>query len=123
MREVAVTEGDKVAAQIQFGYAVNGYGMGDLVEAIADAGESDVDELVKEYDERYTVAPKLRKGGAKRDSLREAARIELGLRGFSDGGGGAGVHGHVRGFAWGGAIAGIAGAAADGGGVRFRGGR
>ena len=82
MREVAVTEGDKVAAQIQFGYSVNGFGVGDLVEAIHSATEKQIDSLVAEYDAAYTVAPKLRKGGGMRPSLRQAAQIELGLRSF-----------------------------------------
>ena len=53
MRQVAVTEGDKVAAQRQFGYAVNGYGVGDLVATIARASDADVDRRVKEYSELY----------------------------------------------------------------------
>jgi L-arabinose isomerase len=82
MREVAVTEGDKVAAQIQFGYSVNGYGVGDLVEAINSAKEKQIDQLAAEYDASYTVVPKLRKEGGMRNSLRRAAQIELGLRSF-----------------------------------------
>jgi L-arabinose isomerase len=82
MREVAVTEGDKVAAQIQFGYSVNGYGVGDLVKAVNKATDHEVARLVKEYEARYAVAPKLLKDQARRDSLREAARIEVGLRAF-----------------------------------------
>ena len=82
MREVAVTEGDKVAAQMQFGYSVNGYGVGDLVRYVKDVAESQVDRLVQEYDASYKVAPKLRRNGPMRQSLREAARLELGLRGF-----------------------------------------
>jgi L-arabinose isomerase len=87
MREVAVTEGDKVEAQIQFGYAVNGYGVGDLVEAINAIGDSEIDRLVAEYDERYQVAAEIQPGGAQRDDLREAARAELGLRAFLEQGG------------------------------------
>ncbi|WCJ58406.1 L-arabinose isomerase [Fontisphaera persica] len=82
MREVAVTEGDKVAAEIQFGYSVNGYGVGDLVARVRAAKESEVDALLEEYEAAYTVAPALRKNGAQRASLREAARIEAGLRAF-----------------------------------------
>jgi len=82
MREVAVTEGDKVEAQIQLGYSVNGYGVGDLVEAIDAIGDGQIDELVAEYDERYLVAVEMQAGGLRRDDLREAARAELGLRGF-----------------------------------------
>src|SRR5581483_7933101 len=87
MREVAVTEGDKVAAQIQFGYSVNGYGVGDLVKCIKAGSDKQVEGLVQEYEHSYTVAPALRKNGAMRQSAVEAARIELGLRSFlSDGG-------------------------------------
>jgi L-arabinose isomerase len=82
MREVAVTEGDKVEAQIQLGYSVNGYGMGDLVEFVNSVTEADIDRLVAEYDDNYDVAKSLRPGGNQRQSLREAARIELGLRTF-----------------------------------------
>ena len=91
MREVAVTEGDKVSAQMQFGYSVNGYGVGDLVQRVRAAKEKEVDQIVAEYESSYIVAPKLRKNGAMRDSLREAARIELGLRLFL-------VEGDFKGF-------------------------
>ena len=76
MREVAVTEGDKVAAQIQFGYSVNGYGIGDLVKCVSAVTDREVDRLTKEYDATYKVAPALKTGGAKAASVREAARIE-----------------------------------------------
>jgi L-arabinose isomerase len=82
MREVAVTEGDKVAAQMQFGYSVNGYGVGDLVKCVNTATDREIDRLIAEYENAYAVAPKLRKTGAKRQSLRDAARIELGMRAF-----------------------------------------
>ncbi len=82
MREVAVTEGDKVSAQMQFGYSVNGYGVGDLVQRVNAATDKEVAQLVADYEARYTVAPKLRKNGPMRQSLREAARIEAGLRAF-----------------------------------------
>jgi len=68
MREVAVTEGDKVAAQVQFGYSVNGYGMGDLVKCVNAATDREIERLIAEYENGYTVAPKLRKTGAKRQS-------------------------------------------------------
>ncbi|MGP8200695.1 MAG: L-arabinose isomerase [Limisphaerales bacterium] len=82
MREVAVTEGDKVAAQIQFGYSVNGYGVGDLVKCVNQVSDSEIAGLIKEYEAAYKIAPKLRVGGALRGSMREAARIEAGLRAF-----------------------------------------
>lgn len=82
MRQVAVTEGDKVEAEIKFGYSVNGYGVGDLVKVIGEGSDSEVDLLVSEYEEKYHIVPALRKGGEKHPSLRESARIELGLRAF-----------------------------------------
>jgi L-arabinose isomerase len=82
MRDVAVTEGDKVDAQIRFGVSVNTYGVNDLVERVDASTDADVDKLVAEYDDTYAVAPELRSGGERRESLRYAARIELGLRTF-----------------------------------------
>ncbi|MBN1836449.1 MAG: L-arabinose isomerase, partial [Spirochaetales bacterium] len=82
MREVAVTEGDKVEAQIRFGYSVNGYALGDLVEAVSAVSDGEVEAQLKEYDERYAVAGELRAGGGKRRALADSARIELGLRRF-----------------------------------------
>jgi len=82
MRQVAVTEGDKVEAQIKFGYAVNGYGLGDVVKYVNAATDTEVDQLVAEYEGSYEVADKLKPNGAQRESLRDAARIELGLRAF-----------------------------------------
>lgn len=89
MRQVAVTEGDKVAAEQTFGYAVNGHGVGDLAARVAEVGTRDreIDSLCEEYEESYRVAPELRSGGDRHDSLRYAARLELGLRSFlTDGG-------------------------------------
>jgi L-arabinose isomerase len=82
MRQVAVTEGDKVAAQVQLGFSVNGYGVGDLAAAVDGVSDCDVDSLVQEYDDSYEVAQSLRQGGERRQSLRDAAQIELGLRAF-----------------------------------------
>ncbi|PWV56029.1 L-arabinose isomerase [Chitinophaga sp. S165] len=82
MRQVAVTEGDKVEAELQFGYSVNGYGVGDLVKFIKEIGDAAIGTLVQEYEQTYAVAAPLLKGGAQHNSLREAARIELGLRAF-----------------------------------------
>jgi L-arabinose isomerase len=86
MREVAVTEGDKVAAQIKLGYAVNGYGVGELVKYVQAATEAEIDRLMGEYDARYVVAEGLRSGGSQRQALREAARIEAGMRAFLEAG-------------------------------------
>ena len=87
MREVAVTEGDKVSAQMKFGFAVNGYGVGDLVKLVNEVSNQEVDALVREYADCYTMAGDLQKGGKRHKSVREAARIELGLRAFLVGGG------------------------------------
>jgi L-arabinose isomerase len=86
MRDVAVTEGDKVEAQLRFGVSVNTYGVNDLVAAVDTVADGDVDKLVAEYDERYRVDPQLRRGRSRHDSLRYAARIEIGLRGFLEAG-------------------------------------
>ncbi|CAG0958774.1 L-arabinose isomerase [Anaerolineales bacterium] len=86
MRDVAVTEGDKVQAQIQLGYDVYGYGVGDLVKAVKDASDADVDKMVKTYLDEYEVAPALKPGGDKHASLREGARIEVGMRNFLEAG-------------------------------------
>ncbi|MFH0759998.1 MAG: L-arabinose isomerase [Bacteroidota bacterium] len=82
MREVAVTEGDKVEAQLKFGWSVNGFAIGDLVKHVDAVSDSAISTLTAEYESRYNVAPALRKGGVKNESLREAARIEIGLRSF-----------------------------------------
>jgi L-arabinose isomerase len=87
MREVAVTEGDKVAAQLKLGFSVNGYGVGELVQFVNAITDAQIDRLVQEYDDTYTVAPDLRPGGGKRAALRESARIELGMRAFLEEGG------------------------------------
>jgi L-arabinose isomerase len=82
MRYVAVTEGDKVEAERRFGYAVNGYGVAELAEYVNAARDADVNRLVAEYDEQYAVAAPLRSGGKQRSALRDAARIEVGMRNF-----------------------------------------
>ena len=86
MREVAVTEGDKVEAQIRLGYDVYGYGIGDLVRCIKQVTDREAGQLVAEYDQCYNVAKPLRKDGRKRSSLKEAARIELGIKAFLESG-------------------------------------
>lgn len=86
MRYVAVTDGDKVEAEMKFGFSVNTYGIGDLVKTIGQVSENSVDTLVKEYDEKYKLADSLRKGKEQHNSLRDAARIELGLRTFLENG-------------------------------------
>jgi L-arabinose isomerase len=87
MREVAVTEGDKVEAQKQLGYAINGYAVGDVVAYINKVTDKKIDNLVTEYDATYKVAKDGKQGGPKRESVRQAARIELGMRAFLKDGG------------------------------------
>ena len=87
MRDVAVTEGDKVAAQMQLGFSVSGYGVGDLVKLIGDVSEASVAKLVKQYLESYIVVPELQAGGKRHAALMEGARIELGMRNFLEAGG------------------------------------
>jgi L-arabinose isomerase len=82
MRYVAVTEGDKVSAEARFGYSVNHHAVGDLVQHVNAASDAAVTKLCAEYEERYSVAAPLRKNGARHESLRDGARIELGLRSF-----------------------------------------
>ena len=87
MRQVAVTEGDKVEAQLRLGVSVNGYGVGDLARAVHEVTDAEVDALARDYEDRYDLVPVLREGGERRASLRDAARIEAGLRSFLDAGG------------------------------------
>jgi L-arabinose isomerase len=90
MRQVAVTEGDKVEAQARLGFAVNGYGVGELVDRVAAVTEPEVDGLVAEYADSYRLSPELGASGDRHAELRTAARIEVALRGFLvDGGFGA----------------------------------
>ncbi len=87
MRQVAVTEGDKVSAEMRFGFSVNGYGVGDLVERVNAVSEEQVDALIETYLSEYQVAPELRPGAERHPSLRDGARIEAGLRAFLEEGG------------------------------------
>jgi L-arabinose isomerase len=87
MRQVAVTEGDKVTAEARFGFSVNGYGVGDLVRQVDAVDESPITQLCEMYEENYRVAAPLRKGGKLHPSLRYSARLELGLQNFLEEGG------------------------------------
>lgn len=82
MREVAVTEGDKVEAQIKFGYSVNGYGIGELVKYVNQVSDSEIEKLISIYRDCYEVERAALPGGTHHESLREAARIEWGMRSF-----------------------------------------
>jgi L-arabinose isomerase len=87
MRYVAVTEGDKVEAELRLGFTVNTYGVSDLTDAVAQVSDGDVDQLAQRYQDDYDVEPELRPGGERHDSLREQARIELALRSLLEAGG------------------------------------
>ena len=87
MRHVAVTEGDKLEAQLRFGFSVNGYGVGDLVDSVRAVPAEDVERLLGDYEVSFELAPELTRTGARRDSLVEAARIEAGLRTLLEQGG------------------------------------
>jgi L-arabinose isomerase len=82
MRQVAVTDGDKVEAELRFGYSVNTHGVGDLVAVVNAVKEREIDGLVETYTREYKLAPALKSGGAKQQSLRDAAKIEIGIRKF-----------------------------------------
>ncbi|RPJ19017.1 MAG: L-arabinose isomerase [Chloroflexi bacterium] len=86
MRDVAVTEGDKVGAQILFGDDVYGYGVGELVRSVNEVSDSEIDQLVQSYLDEYEVPPALMPGGEKHASICEGARIEIGLRNFLNAG-------------------------------------
>lgn len=87
MREVAVTEGNKVSAHIQFGYTVDGYGLSSLVDEMKAVAENEVVDLVDEYSHSYHLENSLLSDGIHRQHLKDAARIELGLIRFLEGGG------------------------------------
>jgi L-arabinose isomerase len=82
MRNVAVTEGDKTEAELRFGVSVNTHGVNELVAAVDAVEEVAIDKVVAEYEEKYDVAPELRAGAERHDSLRYAARQEIALEGF-----------------------------------------
>ncbi|MEO7311392.1 MAG: L-arabinose isomerase [Chitinophagaceae bacterium] len=82
MRYVSVTDGDKVEAELKFGYSVNTYGIGDLVKVINETTDAQIDTLVQEYADTYTLVPSLLKGGDQHQSLREAAKQEIGMEAF-----------------------------------------
>jgi L-arabinose isomerase len=87
MRDVAVTEGDKVEAQQRFGVSVNTYSVNDLVARVDAVVAERITDLTALYEGEYSVVPALRRGGERHDALRYAARVELGLRDFLTEGG------------------------------------
>jgi L-arabinose isomerase len=82
MREVAVTEGDKVEAQIKFGWSINGFGVGDLVQRVNDVSDVELTELLDEYTELYQISSESITNNSTWESIREQARIELGMKAF-----------------------------------------
>lgn len=84
MREVAVTGGDRLEAQIRFGWSTNGYAVGDLVQRINEVSDAETDKVLEEYEASYALVPALRRGGAQREGLRDAARQEIGIKAFLD---------------------------------------
>ncbi len=79
MRFVAVTDGDKVSAQLQFGMSVENYGVNFLVDAVSKVSDADAEKLCDEYEKLYDVAAELKRGGARHDSLVYAAKQEIAL--------------------------------------------
>ena len=87
MRQVAVTEGDKVEAQIKLGWSVNGYGIGDLVQSMNEVGDDEVKALLNEYADLYSITKEGLSDGPVRDSIAYQAQIEIALRRFLEEGG------------------------------------
>ncbi len=87
MRYVAVTEGDKTEAELQFGVQVNTWGVNELADAVAEASDAQIAALIDEYLESYEVSPELLPGRERHQSLRDGAAIEVGLRSFLESGG------------------------------------
>jgi L-arabinose isomerase len=86
MREVAVTEGDKVEAQIKFGLSVNGYGVGDLAKVVNQVSDKEIDALVKVYIDTYDVAAEGKSGGKYHNNVRYQARLEIAMKQFLEAG-------------------------------------
>ncbi|AOS44194.1 L-arabinose isomerase [Lacunisphaera limnophila] len=87
MRNVAVTEGDKVSAEMKLGFAVNTHGVGDLVSVVDAVSAADITALCADYEKTYAVVPALKKGGKRHEELRYSARLELGMGAFLEQGG------------------------------------
>ncbi len=87
MRYVAVTDGDKVSAQMQFGMSIESLGVNTLVAGVEQVSDADAEALTAQYEDLYDVVPELRKGGARHDSLVYGAKIEIALRNILTAGG------------------------------------
>lgn len=86
MREVAVTDGDKVEAQIKLGWSVNGYGIGDLVQVLNEVSDEEVKSLLNEYAEQYTITKAGLSEGPVRDSIAYQAKVEIAMKRFLEAG-------------------------------------
>ncbi len=82
MRNVAVTEGDKVEAQIKFGWEVDAYPVNDIAESVAAVSKGDVDALVEEYYDQYEIELEGRDEKEFRDHVAVQAGIEIGFERF-----------------------------------------
>jgi len=82
MREVAVTEGNKVSAQIQFGWQVNGYGIGEVARRYTEASPRDIDVVLEQYQNRYAIPDSVRLDSSQFKRVREQAAIEVAIRQF-----------------------------------------
>ena len=79
MRNVAVTEGDKVEAQIKFGWEIDAYPVNEIAESVAAVSEADVNALVEEYYDKYEILLEGRDPGEFRKHVAVQAQIELGF--------------------------------------------
>jgi L-arabinose isomerase len=82
MNHVAVTDGDRLEAEIRLGYHVDYYGIGEVAEVQRDVTDEEIDSLIDEYRELYIIAENCEKGGKDYEQVRHAARIEIALRRF-----------------------------------------
>ena len=82
MRNVAVTEGDKVEAQIRFGWEVDAYPVNEIAEAVHAVSRADVDALVEEYYSKYEILLEGRDEKEFREHAAVQAEIEIGFERF-----------------------------------------
>lgn len=87
MRHVAVTEGDKVEAQIQFGWTVDYYGIGDLVAVMNEVTEEEINQTYQDYANQYDFELGNNDPEYFEEHVKEQAKIEIGLRRFLENGG------------------------------------
>jgi L-arabinose isomerase len=82
MRYVAVTDGDKTSAQIALGMSIEAYSVNTLAELVDAVDSKDVDALISEYESLFDIAPEISRTGARHESLRYQAKIEIALENF-----------------------------------------